>query len=58
MEPSPIEGYGEVDVGKGVPNHYKFGFCFLYPYFYIYILLLIEKFLRKPIPPLPSWLGC
>ena len=28
MEPSPIEGVGEVDVGKVVPNHYKFGFSF------------------------------
>ena len=26
MEPSPVEGRGEVDVDKVVPNHYKFGF--------------------------------
>ena len=39
MEPSPVEGRGEVDVGKGVPNHYKSGFCFLYPYFFILLLL-------------------
>ena len=32
MEPSPVEGRGEVDVGKGVSNHYKSGFCFLYLY--------------------------
>ena len=23
MKPSPVEGRGEVDVGKGVPSHYK-----------------------------------
>ena len=25
-----------MDVGKGVPNHYKSGFCLLYPYLFIY----------------------
>ena len=27
MEPSPVEGRGEVDVGKGVSNHYKSDFA-------------------------------
>ena len=39
MEPSPVEGLGEVDVGKVVPNHYKFGFFFLYPYLFNLLLL-------------------
>ena len=39
MEPSPIEGREEVDVGKGVLNHYKSGFCFLYPYLFTVLLL-------------------
>ena len=36
MESSPIEGWGEVDIGNGVSNHYKFGFCISYPYLFIY----------------------
>ena len=39
METSPVEGRGEVEVGKGVPNHYKSGFCFLYPYLFTLLLL-------------------
>ena len=39
MEPSSVEGLEEVDVGKVVPNHYKFEFCFLYPYFFNLLLL-------------------
>ena len=27
MVPLPVEGRGEVDVGKGVPNHYKSKFA-------------------------------
>ena len=40
MKPSPVEGLGEVDVGKVVPDHYKSGFYFLYPYFFNLVLLL------------------
>ena len=39
MEPSLVEGRGEVDMGKGVPNHYKFRFYFLYPYLFTLLLL-------------------
>ena len=47
-----------MDIGKGVSNHNKFGFCISYPYLFIYcfklkdLLLLCEKFFRKPIHPL------
>ena len=34
MEPSLVEGLGEVDIGKVVPNHYKFGFFFFYSYLF------------------------
>ena len=40
MEPSPVKGSGEVDVGKVVLNHYKSGFCFLYHYLFNLVLLL------------------
>ena len=39
MEPSPVEGKGEVDVGNGVPNHFKFRFSILYPYLFTLSLL-------------------
>ena len=39
MEPLLVEGLGEVDVGKVVPNHYKSGCCFLYPYLFNVLLL-------------------
>ena len=39
VEPSPVEGRGEVDVGKGVSNHCKSGFFFLYPYLFTLTLL-------------------
>ena len=39
MEPSPVEGRGEVDVGKGVLNHYKSGFFFPFPYIFTLSLL-------------------
>ena len=67
MEPSQVEGLGEVNIGKSVSNHYKSDFVFFIPIFHLLfvialiklknLLLLCEKFLRKPIHP-PSWLGC
>ena len=38
MEPSPIEGLGEVDVGKSVPNDYKSSFVFSIPIFHLLLL--------------------
>ena len=43
MEPSSVEGSGEVDIGKVVPNHYKSDICFLYPYLFNLVLLLHLK---------------
>ena len=40
MELSSVEGRGEVNVGKGVSNHYKSRFLFLYPYLFTLSLLI------------------
>ena len=40
MEPSLVEGRGEVDVGKSVSNRYKSGVCFLYPYLLFIVIAL------------------
>ena len=41
-----------MDVGKVVPNHYKFGFCFLYPYLFNLLLLCEKVFEKTNSPPL------
>ena len=43
MEPTPVEGQGDVDVGKSVPNNYKseFSLSILISLF-IYLFIVLE----------------